>query len=196
VHHPDYSAQAGTRRRALTQTIDLMPTILEMFGAPIPPEVRGRSLLPVLERDRPVREAAVYGQFGGATNVTDGRYTYFRYPEGTQPEMYHYTLMPTHMRTFFEAVELQGARLAPPFDWTKGEPVLQVPVVEHAAANMVRRYPLLDARTVLYDVQADPAQQDAVADKAQEARLLELMRAAMREHDAPLEAYVRLGLSP
>lgn len=197
IHHPDVASQAGSRRQALTQTIDLMPTILDMFGASAPPEVRGRSLLPALGREQKVREAALYGQFGGATNVTDGRFTYLRYPAPGAPEdMFHYTLMPTHMRTFFEAVELDGASLAPPFDWTKGVKVLKVPVVEGAAANMVRRYPLLDATTVLFDVQADPAQLDALSAPDEEARLIQLMRDAMRQHDAPPEAFARLGLPP
>jgi len=32
VHHPDFASQAGQRRRSLTQTMDLMPTILAIFG--------------------------------------------------------------------------------------------------------------------------------------------------------------------
>ncbi len=32
IHHPDYAGLAGTRRQALTQVIDLMPTILDMYG--------------------------------------------------------------------------------------------------------------------------------------------------------------------
>jgi hypothetical protein len=40
VHHPA-AAMAGTRRRALTQTTDLVPTILDIFGIGIPEETRG-----------------------------------------------------------------------------------------------------------------------------------------------------------
>lgn len=195
VAHPGFAAQAGTRRRALTQTIDLMPTLLDLFGAPCPPEVQGRSLLPMLTRDAPVREAAIYGQFGGATNVTDGRYTYLRYPPpGRDEPMFHYTLMPTHMRSFFEPQELEHATLRPPFGFTKGLHVLQVPVVAEAAANMQRRYPALDANTVLYDLARDPGQTRPASSAPEEARLLALMRDVMRRHDAPPEAYARLGL--
>ncbi|HYF07328.1 MAG TPA: sulfatase, partial [Acetobacteraceae bacterium] len=100
IHHPDFASAAGSRRRALTQTTDLMPTILEMFGAPVPPEVRGLSLLPLLARDATLREGVIYGQFGGAVNLTDGRFTYMRYPEGegARVPLHHYTLMPVHMR--------------------------------------------------------------------------------------------------
>ena len=195
IYHPDLQSKAGAHRQALTQTIDLMPTILDLFHAPCPKEVRGRSLLPVLQNDTPVREAAIYGQFGGATNITDGRFTYLRYPPpGNDEPMFHYTLMPMHMRSFFEAVELDGASLHPPFDFTRGLQLLKVPVVADAAANMQRRYPALDARTVLYDLAQDPGQQQPVDAPAEEARLLALMTELMRQHDAPAEAFARLGL--
>ena len=32
VHHPDFASQRGTQRTALTQTVDLMPTFLDLFG--------------------------------------------------------------------------------------------------------------------------------------------------------------------
>ena len=51
VHHPAFAGQAGTRRSSLTQTIDLMPTFCELFGAEIPAEVQGKSLLPLLAAD-------------------------------------------------------------------------------------------------------------------------------------------------
>lgn len=203
VYDPRRPELAGQRRAALTQTTDLMPTILELFGAPIPPEVTGRSLLGTLADDRPVRDACLYGQFGGAINVTDGRYTYFRYPEGAagREQLYHYTLMPTHMRTFFEPIELKDATLFGPFDFTKGVQVLRLPVVAEAKANMTARYPLLDPRTALYDLASDPGQEVPLAAQVAEveavqARMVALMEAEMRAHDAPVEAYRRLGLTP
>jgi len=198
IHHPDHASAAGTHRRALTQTMDLMPTILEMFGATIPPEVMGRSLMPLLARDETVRRGAVFGQFGGAVNATDGRFVYMRYPEGmaAETQLHHYTLMPVHMRTFFEPREMEGAELAGPFGFTKGMPVLKLPVVADAAANMTHRYPLLDARTVLYDTEADPHQLSPVDAPAEAARLQVLLCEMMAEHEAPPEAYLRLGLAP
>jgi arylsulfatase A-like enzyme len=194
IYDPRQADLGGKRRKALSQTTDLMPTILELFDAPVPPEVRGRSLLGTLRDDRPVREACIYGQFGAAVNVTDGRFTYFRYPEGGDEQLYHYTLMPVHMRTFFEPIELKNATLFGPFDFTKGVQVLRLPVVAEAKANMVSRYPLLDPKTVLYDLDSDPGQEIPVAIRAEEERMIGLMIAEMRAHDAPPEAYRRLGL--
>ena len=41
MHHPAHTKQAGQRRKSVTQTMDLMPTILDIFGLPRPPEVQG-----------------------------------------------------------------------------------------------------------------------------------------------------------
>ena len=194
VHDPRQVGLAGQRRSALTQTMDLMPTILDLFDAPVPPEVRGKSLAPVLAHDTPVRACCLYGQFGGSVNVTDGRYTYFRYPEGSDEQLFHYTLMPMHMRSFFEPLELKNATLFGPFDFTKGVPVLKLPIAADAKANMLARYPLLDPQTALYDLATDPGQMQAALLQDQEARLVGLLQAEMRAHDAPAEAFRRLDL--
>jgi arylsulfatase A-like enzyme len=39
---------AGRRIAALTQPVDLLPTIFELFGLPVPADVQGRSLMPLL----------------------------------------------------------------------------------------------------------------------------------------------------
>ncbi len=36
VHHPEHVAHAGERRRSVTQTMDLNPTFLDLFGLPVP----------------------------------------------------------------------------------------------------------------------------------------------------------------
>ncbi len=71
VHLPG-SARAGTRVSALTQTTDLMPTMLDWFNAPPPPHVHGTSLRPALEAGEAVHDSIIYGYFGMALNATDG----------------------------------------------------------------------------------------------------------------------------
>ena len=196
IHHPDHSACAGTRRQSLTQTIDLMPTLLDLFGVEVPKEVEGHSLLPLLKSDAPIRQAALYGVWASATNVTDGRYTYFRYPDDMNAqEIYQYTLMPTHITSFFSVDELETATLSPPFDFTKRVPLLKVP--GHTKLPMYRDHGMSffqDTETVIFDTQNDPEQQAPVSSPAVEARLVEQMLALMLANDAPPEAYVRLGL--
>jgi len=76
VHLPG-SAHAGERRMQLTQNVDIMPTVCDYFGVPIPHAIHGESWRPVLEENAPVqRRAALYGWFGQSVNLSDGRYTY------------------------------------------------------------------------------------------------------------------------
>jgi arylsulfatase A-like enzyme len=80
VHHPAYAAHAGERRRALTQNMDMAATFVDLFGAERPPEMQAHSLIQHLDGDKPTREAVLFGYFGGAVNLADGRHTYHRYP--------------------------------------------------------------------------------------------------------------------
>ncbi len=199
IHHPAFARQAGSRRKSLTQTTDLMPTLLDLHGVPVPEGVEGRSLLGLLEADEPIREAALFGMFGAGTNITDGRYTYFRYPEDMTAQMlYEYTLMPMHLKTLFHVDELRGAQLEPPFAFTRGVPVLKVParrnVKGQPTGHQGQGGGYEDTTTVLYDLQDDYAQQKPFRDDAIEARLLGLMAELMRKNDAPAEAFSRLGL--
>jgi arylsulfatase A-like enzyme/Flp pilus assembly protein TadD len=81
----------GASRRVgdLVQHIDLVPTILELVKAPLPGNLRGRSLRPLLDgsghiQAAPVYSEALYGRyhFGWSelTAVTDERYRYIRAP--------------------------------------------------------------------------------------------------------------------
>jgi arylsulfatase A-like enzyme len=45
----------GTRRRPLADSVDLLPTVLDLLALETPPGVQGQSLVPVIETGRPVR---------------------------------------------------------------------------------------------------------------------------------------------
>jgi hypothetical protein len=185
------------RTDTLTQTSDLMPTLLELFGQPIPPEVTGQSLLGAMRGDNPCREqeGCIFGQFGAAINFTDGRYAYFLYPqEPFETDLYQYTLMPSHMRTFFEAREFTDAEVVHSLPFAQGFPVWRLPVRKDAKANMTQRYPLLEARTVLFDLATDPDQRVPIIDVPQEKRIRAQIAALFAKNDAPAELYLRYGL--
>ena len=194
VHDPRRAAEAGTRREALTQTIDLAPTFLDLFGVRSPPEMQGFSLLPAIDRDREGRKAGIFGYFGGAVNVTDGRYTYHRYPPDLRTqEIYQYTVMPTHIWEPFSTEELAGASLAQPFPFTKGVPLLKVPVIERSPMNAAYGPGvMIENDTRLYDLESDPGQERPLRDPETEARLTGLMVELMAENDAPPEAFARI----
>ncbi|MBI1776691.1 MAG: sulfatase [Proteobacteria bacterium] len=197
IHHPGAAAHAGGRRRSLTQTMDLMPTFLDIFGIEAPAETRGRSLLPLLTQDQETRAVGIFGMFGGPIGATDGRYTYYLYPGDLYaPGLHEYTLMPTHLHTLFSAAEMRTAILREPFDFTKGMPILRVDALKDS-----RRIPMHDGKlfdpgvgTTLYDIQTDPKQLRPFRDPAIERRILAGIAAAMRAHDAPVEMFARYGV--
>ena len=196
IHHPAYQAHAGERRQALTQTMDLMPTLLDLHGLAAPKEVEGHSLLPLLGADTPIRDAVLYGHWGSAVNITDGIHTYFRYaPQDAPRQVFQYTLMPSHMATPFSVEELAAATLAAPFGFTKGVPLLKVPGIEKSPMRMLAPGYFADTETVLFDLKKDPNQLRPIEDKVVEARLIAAMTYLMDKNEAPPELFARLGLA-
>jgi arylsulfatase A-like enzyme len=194
IHHPDHPG--GRRISALTQTIDIMPTLLALHGETPGPHVRGRSLLPLLDgRETKIRDVALYGIFGGAINATDGRHCYFRYPESMEShDLFEYTLMPAHNRSLFTTRELAPATLHRGFDFTCGAPVLRLPARADAKRSP-RQGGFAETATVLYDLATDPQQTSPFRDTGLEAEMCELIRAEMASHEAPPELYTRFDLT-
>jgi len=88
---------AGRRVADVVQHVDLVPTILDYVKAPVPGNLRGRSLKPLLDGSGHLPEASVYSEalyaryhFGWSelTALTDGRYRYIKAP---QAELYDLT---------------------------------------------------------------------------------------------------------
>ncbi|MGB2294779.1 MAG: sulfatase [Candidatus Puniceispirillum sp.] len=196
IYHPDFAEQGGSRRKALTQTTDLMPTMLEMTGISVPEDVSGTSLLPVLENDQPLRDSVIFGYFGAAVNVTDGNYSYFHYPvvQGAD-HLYEYTLMPTRMTSRFSIKELLGATLHPSFSFTKGAQVLRLnPKVSDAGDPIeVQGLPFADMKSALYDLASDPGQSTPIDAPDVIAKFQGYIIDNMIKMDAPPEAFERFG---
>ena len=177
----------GERRDALTQTIDLAPTLLDFFGKPIPPDMRGRSLLPVIRESAPGHAYALFGYFNGPINITDGQYVYMRARVDDAVQMHQYTMMPTAMDSRLPVERLQKAEFAPPFAFTKGCPTFRIPV---PAQNT--KLPRGGHR--LYNLAVDPKQVQPVEEKETEARLLRAMGRLLAENDAPEAIYAAYGI--
>jgi hypothetical protein len=112
-------------------------------------------------------------------------------------EIYQYTVMPTHMRDLFTTEELAATTLAKPFPFSKGVPLMKVPVIERSPLNKyMGPAAMIENDTRLYDLVADPGQQSPLKDAALEARMIALMRRHMAATEAPPEAYKRLELEP
>jgi arylsulfatase A-like enzyme len=196
------SGKRAERRSGLVQMIDLAPSLLEFFGAPIPADMRG---IPLREAtasteaadsteaaasNAPTRPAVLFGAFGGQINVTDGRYVYMR--GAANPDngpLYEYTLLPTHMRNMFAVDELQEIELAGPLPFTKGCRVMKIP-----ATRQRMMHPHVFT-TLLFDLQTDPLQEHPLQDAQVEASMVEHLLRLMQENDAPAEQYERVGLA-
>jgi arylsulfatase A-like enzyme/Flp pilus assembly protein TadD len=79
----------GRRVADLVQHIDIVPTLLDLVDAPLPPNLRGRTLRPVLDGSGHLAGAGIYAEalyaryhFGWSelTALTDGRYRYIKAP--------------------------------------------------------------------------------------------------------------------
>ena len=186
--------KAGERRSALVQpSIDLPVYLLEAFGQQPTEHMTGKSLLPVLRDDTPVRDAAMFGMFGAQLNVTDGRYVYYRNPVGpSNGPLHEHTLMPTHMRHTFAPKEFEKVELVEPFNFTKNCKMMRMPT----GGGMPGGEDFGDMfTTALYDVQADPQQTAPITDPLVEERMVQHAVRLMREVDAPPQQYERLGLT-
>ena len=100
--------------------------------------------------------------------------------------LYEYTLMPCHMRDPFYPSELRRIELAEGFPHMKGSRVMKIP-----AGGAAQAYQYGD---LLFDLEKDPEQKQAIQDEGVTERLTQRMREMMRENEAPREQYERLGI--
>lgn len=201
IWHPEAADQSGTRRAAVTQTPDLMATFLDLYGLDCPAEVTGQSLLPLVRsagepEDRPNDRTVIFGMFGGPIGITDGRHAYYHYPVETSGEGFNlYTVMPAHMTRPFDVAELRAATMAEAFDFTKGAPVMKVPMAPEngeAGLDASRNRP---EAIQLFDLAADPMQEHPVEDASLQERFCAEIGCHLDQHDAPEELYTLYGLT-
>ncbi len=182
------SRRQGARCDSLVQLIDLPATLLEFFGVERPPDMQGIPLRDAVAHNQPVREAAIFGMHGAHINITDGRYVYMLAPASQENKpLYNYTVMATHMRSRFSIQELQQAEMAGSFSFTKGCPLMKIPGRRWAGTHPFE--------TLLFDVENDPWQRNALHDPAVEGQLKAQMIALMQASDAPAEQFERMGLA-
>jgi arylsulfatase A-like enzyme len=184
VWDPRSPEAAGTLRDPLVQpSIDLAPTLLDFFGMEATPSMVGKNLASAIAANKPVRDYAIFGYFGKAVNITDGRFTYYRVadPGG---ELFAYTLMPTSMRSYKSGIE--DAQLVNPLPHSKGMPLLRLPCARPARDKY---------ENLLFDLDADPGQVRPLTNATKENELCIAMRKLMEEAGAPREQFTRMDLS-
>ncbi len=189
------NAQAGTRNDALTQNIDLMPTFLDHFDCPLPPHVQGQSILRTLE-GHSEREDVIFGYFGMAMNITDGRYVYMRNPanEDAGP-LYAYTAMPTGgLKTWYPREVYDKVEMGRYYGHTYNLPLYKIPTT----GKVPKHHPdeaSYAGRNQMFDILEDPAQNHPMHDTARESRFIERITHHLKSCEAQTEQYTRLGIS-
>ena len=204
VCHPE--VKPG-RCSAVTQNIDVMPTLMEYFGVSeevLQYPLHGHSLIDLLKgnADR-VREGAVYGYFGKQVAYTDGRYTYFRAAaDKSNRPLYVYTAVPSLLRQYMGAndavdvADYDKIGMGRYLSWND-YPVYRFPadiIHFHNPSQEFSQRSVFNEETLLFDLENDYEQEHPVCDAALEADMAARLKKCMRLHDAPEEQFERLGL--
>jgi arylsulfatase A-like enzyme len=193
VHWPGAAPRAVD---ALTTSVDLHATLLDLFGARAAHRTHGRSLVPLLRGDaHTVRDWALTGVWGREVHVTDGRTKYSRAPAGRNEPLSmwsnRWSTMPVH--------RLPQLRLPPPDERAVLDrmPGSKVPVIRQPfrAGDLLPFWALGPFRgSRLFDLADDPDEQHDLCGTPRERVAEELLRAALQEVEAPDDQLVRLGL--
>jgi arylsulfatase A-like enzyme len=178
---------AGSPRRssALTSTLDLMPTFMELHHAETTEYVHGKSLCPLLEKEDRHHDALLYGYFGKDVNLTDGHYTYCRQPEKFST-VHHHTAMPVNFAGSESRKNLTNADMGPFLKSANGIPHYRFSVPSKRHHNAPDYNPI-------YDITIDPDQAHPLQDKTLENKLAKQMYNLLQRYDAPECQYNRLG---
>jgi arylsulfatase A-like enzyme/lysophospholipase L1-like esterase len=105
-------AKAGIKPEAMIQNIDYAPTFLEIAGAPIPADMQGKSIVPILKGEGKKPDAwrnAVFYQYSGENThsvarhdgVRDSRHKLMRFPDTDEWMLFDLEKDPQEMKNIF-----------------------------------------------------------------------------------------------
>lgn len=188
-----YNRKRGERVAAVTQNIDIMPTVLDYYHLPIPAEVRGESWVPLLNDTDYRKEFALYGAHGITVNITDGHYTYFRAPNLENKPLYEYAAIPTTIRHYLGEQNPEALEMGRYLERTD-YPVYKVPIERAAILDGLPDTSEFVKESLLFNVEEDPKQQHPIQDPAIEDHYKKALAKEMAYHEAPEEQYDRLDL--
>jgi arylsulfatase A-like enzyme len=196
IHWPGVAG--GGTCDALTTAVDLHATLADVFGVTPAHRTHGHSLVPLLTgASRDVRDWAIGGVFGNWVQVSDGRRKYARAPEGDNVPLSmwsnRWSTMPVHVQGIVE--------LPPPDEraFLDRMPGSRIPVIRQpyqagdALPFWVGR--ANSGQHHLYDIDVDPDEHENRIGESAEREMIDLLREALRDVEAPEEHLARLGLS-
>jgi hypothetical protein len=195
------------RCQAVTQNVDVLPTVLEFFGIGqevLQYPIHGKSLFGLLRREtESIRDGVIYGYFGKEVAYTDGRYTYIRAAQDESNEpLFMYSSVNSVLRQYLganDAVRVEDydkIEMGRFFEWTN-YPLYRFPSSIVNFANWTQNFQgrkAYNTQTLLFDLKDDYTQENPLADDALESDMISKLRACMEAHQSPKEQFVRLGI--
>jgi arylsulfatase A-like enzyme len=138
--------QKGSGISELTQTVDIMPTVLELNGIPLPHYSQGKSLLPLLRQDRekPFREY-VYGQILNGTQYIRSKEWKLIMGKHHRKELYHLSTDPEEKKNLYSFISTPARKLKKKLrNWQRSLPSykqesLFLPHVDKATRERIKR---------------------------------------------------------
>ena len=190
---------AAARCNALTTNVDINATLMDLFAVESTYVSHGRSMLPLLHGETTkIRDYVLGGVYGQWVQINDGIHKYARAPatDGFPLAMWsnRWSTMPVPSRP--------GLRLPNPDHRAVLDtmPESDIPVIKQPfeQGDLLPFWSVQPAvgEHYLYDIRADPGELENLLGSPKEARMLELLRVALLDVQAPPEQFQRLGLAP
>ena len=190
--------EGGTTIDALTTNVDLFATLADVFDAQVGHRTHGSSLKPLLTNSASsIREWAIGGVWGNWVQITDGNHKYARSAvESNYPISIYsnrWSTMPIHVngimgmpppdqRAYLDTMPgTDMPVLRQPFEY--GD---QMPIWAFGDRAVGKHY--------LFDIATDPDEQENRIGEKTESDMIELLRVALTELEAPSDHFERIGL--
>ena len=157
--------EAGTRTEAMVSWIDLLPTLIDLAGGEVPAGIDGRSFAAVLKGQSEEHRQAIF-----TTHSGDGVYNV--YPiRSIRTKRYKYilNLLPDHIHTNHSDILRKDGAGAYWHSWDRAA------ATDAEAAAIVQRY-FQRPPQELYDLEADPLEQNNLAGRTESRSLVAGLR--------------------
>lgn len=159
--------QPGVRTKAMVSWLDILPTLIDVAGGPVPPDLDGRSFLPVLRGESDSHRDVVFGTHSG-----DGNFNVFPIRSMRTLDGWKY-VRNLHPEFLFQShVTLRSDRNSYWLGWL--EEAKQHPSAKAKVLAYQRRPP-----EELYHVAVDPYEQINVIESPEAAARLASMRGSL-----------------
>ena len=185
------------RSQALTTSVDIHATLVELFGAKVTHRTHGVSLLPILAgRSTHVRDHVLAGVWGREVHLIDAEWKYARAPQSENAPL----SMWSNRWSTMPVAHNPNVRLPLPDDRARLDrmPGSNVPVIRQPfrAGDMLPFWAYGNfSGNHLYNLRDDPGEDENRAGEARERDLAGRLRDALLAFEAPDDQLVRLGLA-